>query len=152
MKCPFCSHAESKVVDSRVSSGQDVIRRRRECETCVRRFTTYERVEEVLPMIVKKDGRRELFDRRKLMSGLRRATEKRPIAMETLEGLIDAIERELIDLAEKEVLSHLIGEKVMIALRKLDPIAYLRFASVYRSFQDLGEVQRELEALSVKGQ
>jgi transcriptional repressor NrdR len=148
MKCPFCTHSESKVVDSRNSVGHDVIRRRRECEGCTRRFTTYERVEEVLPMIVKKDGRREVFDRQKILSGLRRATEKRPIGVPELDSCVDAIERELMDLSEKEVASHVVGEKVMARLRSLDAIAYLRFASVYRSFSDIDQVARELEALA----
>ena len=109
MKCPFCSHLESKVTDSRVATAGDVIRRRRECESCARRFTTYERVEEVLPLVVKKDGRREMFDRQKLLAGLRRACEKRAIALDRIEAIVDAIERELIDSGDKEVSANLVG-------------------------------------------
>ncbi len=148
MKCPFCSHAESKVTDSRVASAGDVIRRRRECEKCERRFTTYERVEEVLPLVVKKDGRREMFDRQKLLSGLRRACDKRAIPLEKLEGIVDAIERDLIDSGEKEVSAQSVGERVMVHLRGLVPIAYVRFASVYRSFRDLDEFREELDRIA----
>ena len=148
MKCPFCSHLESKVTDSRVATAGDVIRRRRECEECARRFTTYERVEEVLPLVVKKDGRREMFDRQKLLSGLRRACEKRAVPLEKLEAVVDGIERDLIDSGEKEVLATRIGERVMTHLRALDDIAYVRFASVYRSFRDLDEFREELDRLA----
>ena len=147
MKCPFCSHLESKVTDSRAATAGDVIRRRRECEGCARRFTTYERVEEVLPLVVKKDGRREMFDRQKLLAGLRRACEKRAIAMDRIEAIVDAIERELIDSGEKEISANLVGEKVMHNLRTLDDIAYVRFASVYRSFRDLEEFRLELDKI-----
>ena len=148
MKCPFCSHLESKVTDSRVATAGDVIRRRRECEQCARRFTTYERVEEVLPLVVKKDGRREMFDRQKLLSGLRRACEKRAVPLQKLEEIVDGIERDLIDSGEKEVPSPRIGERVMSRLRALDEIAYVRFASVYRSFRDLDEFREELDRLA----
>jgi transcriptional repressor NrdR len=148
MKCPFCSHVESKVIDSRVSTAADVTRRRRECEKCERRFTTYERVEEVLPLLVKRDGRREMFDRQKLLSGMRKACEKRPISLERIETAVDRIERDLIDSGEKEVPATSIGERVMHALRQLDDIAYVRFASVYRSFRDLDEFRAELEKLA----
>ena len=148
MKCPFCAHLESKVTDSRVATAGDVIRRRRECEGCTRRFTTYERVEEVLPLIVKKDGRREMFDRQKLLSGLRRACEKRAVPLQKLEEIVDGIERDLIDSGEKEVPSPRIGERVMSRLRALDEIAYVRFASVYRSFRDLDEFREELDRLA----
>jgi len=148
MKCPFCSHLESKVTDSRVATAGDVIRRRRECEGCTRRFTTYERVEEVLPLVVKKDGRREMFDRQKLLSGLRRACEKRAVPLEKLEEIVDGIERDLIDSGEKEIPSPRIGERVMTRLRSLDDIAYVRFASVYRSFRDLDEFREELDRLA----
>lgn len=147
MKCPFCSHADSKVTDSRVTTAGDVIRRRRECEGCERRFTTYERVEEVLPFVVKKDGRRELFDRQKVLAGLRRACEKRAVPLERLERVVDTIERDLIDSGDKEVRSDGIGERVMTQLRAVDDIAYVRFASVYRSFHDLKELRSELDAL-----
>jgi transcriptional repressor NrdR len=125
-----------------------VIRRRRQCEACERRFTTYERVEEVLPLVVKKDGRREAFDRTKLLSGLVRATEKRAVSIGQLEALVGSLERELIDLGEKEVPSGTLGERVLGPLRALDEIAYIRFASVYRSFKDIEELRGELDRLS----
>jgi len=139
---------ESKVIDSRVSTAADVTRRRRECEKCGRRFTTYERVEEVLPLVVKRDGRREMFDRQKVLAGMRRACEKRPISLEQIESAVDQIERDLIDSGDKEVVSTAVGERVMNHLRKLDDIAYVRFASVYRSFRDLDEFRAELEKLA----
>lgn len=148
MKCPFCSHVESKVIDSRVSTAADVTRRRRECEECGRRFTTYERVEEVLPLVAKRDGRREMFDRQKVLAGMRRACEKRPISLEQIEAAVDQIERDLIDSGDKEVAAISVGERVMTHLRKLDDIAYVRFASVYRSFRDLDEFRAELEKLA----
>ncbi|MBK6698098.1 MAG: transcriptional repressor NrdR [Myxococcales bacterium] len=148
MKCPFCSHVESKVIDSRVSTAADVTRRRRECEKCQRRFTTYERVEEVLPLVAKRDGRREMFDRQKVLLGMRKACEKRPISLETIEGAVDQIERDLIDSGDKEVSATSVGERVMRHLRRLDDIAYVRFASVYRSFRDLDEFRAELEKLA----
>lgn len=148
MKCPFCTHVESKVIDSRTGAAGDVTRRRRECESCGRRFTTYERVEEVLPLVVKKDGRREMFDRQKVLSGMRKACEKRAIALPRLEAIVDEIERDLIDSGEKEVPATLVGEKIMAHLRVLDDIAYVRFASVYRSFRDLNEFRLELDALA----
>jgi transcriptional repressor NrdR len=148
VKCPFCSHQESKVIDSRLSAAGDVTRRRRECESCARRFTTYERVEEVLPLVVKKDGRREMFDRQKVLAGLRRACEKRAVPLEKLEGIVDAIERDLIDSGDKEVPAKAIGERVMAQLRLIDDIAYVRFASVYRSFRDLDELRGELDRLA----
>jgi transcriptional repressor NrdR len=148
MKCPFCTHQESKVIDSRLSAAGDVTRRRRECEQCARRFTTYERVEEVLPAVVKKDGRREMFDRQKVLSGLRKACDKRAVPLERLEQVVDTIERELIDSGDKEVPAKSIGEKVMTHLRRIDDIAYVRFASVYRSFRDLDELRGELDRLA----
>jgi transcriptional repressor NrdR len=148
MKCPFCFHLESKVTDSRAAATGDVIRRRRECERCERRFTTYERIEDVLPMIVKKDGRRELFDRQKVLSGVRRACEKRNVPLERMEQITDEVERELIDSGDKEVQSLSVGEKVMIRLRGTDDIAYVRFASVYRSFRDIEEFRTELDRLA----
>jgi transcriptional repressor NrdR len=148
MKCPFCAHLESKVTDSRVAAAGDVIRRRRECEECARRFTTYERVEEVLPLVVKKDGRREIFDRQKLLAGLRRACDKRAVVSDKLEAIVDTIERDLIDSGEKEVSAKSIGERVMTQLRALDDIAYVRFASVYRSFRDLDELREELDRIA----
>jgi len=120
MKCPFCAHLESKVTDSRLSAAGDVTRRRRECESCVRRFTTYERVEEIVPLVVKKDGRRENFDRQKILGGLRKACEKRNIALERIEAIVDQIERELIDTGEKEVGAQQVGERVMTHLCQLE--------------------------------
>ena len=148
MKCPFCGHLESKVTDSRAGTAGDVIRRRRECETCTRRFTTYERVEEVVPLVVKKDGRREAFERQKVLSGLRRACDKRAVPLERIEHIVDAIERELIDSGEKEVASEKVGERVMKHLREVDPVAYVRFASVYRQFKDIDELRSEIDQLS----
>jgi transcriptional repressor NrdR len=147
MKCPFFSSVENKVIDSRLSQGDEVTRRRRECDSCERRYTTYERVELVLPMVVKKDGRRETFDRLKVMAGLRRACEKRPISSEQLDRLVDTVERELVELADKEVEASVIGEKLMRLLKDLDQVAYVRFASVYRSFKDIHEFMAELSRL-----
>jgi transcriptional repressor NrdR len=147
MKCPFCGSVENKVIDSRLSQGDEVTRRRRECEACARRFTTYERIEVVLPMVVKKDGRREPFDRLKVLAGLRRACEKRPIASEKLDQLVDKIERELVEPGDKEIESSRIGEAVMLNLKELDQVAYVRFASVYRSFQDIHEFMNALSNL-----
>jgi transcriptional repressor NrdR len=136
------------VTDSRTATEKDVIRRRRECESCDRRFTTYERVEQVLPLVIKKDGRREVFNQAKILSGLVRATEKRAISIETLEQIVGTLERELIELGDKELPSEQVGERVMHHLRGLDEIAYVRFASVYRSFKDIGELREELDRLS----
>ncbi|MBI4355249.1 MAG: transcriptional repressor NrdR [Candidatus Omnitrophica bacterium] len=147
MKCPFCGHLEDKVIDSRESGEGDVIRRRRECLKCSKRFTTYEAVEELRLMVVKKDGRREPYDRKKLMSGLLKACEKRPVAVEQLETLIDQLERDLSRHYEKEVDSRAIGERVMERLHALDPVAYVRFASVYREFKDANQFMRELKEL-----
>ena len=147
MKCPFCTELENKVIDSRLSNQGAVIRRRRECLACSRRFTTYERVEEILPMVVKKDGRREAFDRAKVVAGLQLACQKRPVSAEQLEAVADGIERRLQEMGEKEAASSLIGEAVMRELSKLDEVAYVRFASVYRSFKDLGEFMSELKEL-----
>jgi transcriptional repressor NrdR len=148
VKCPFCSHLESKVIDSRLSTVGDVTRRRRECESCARRFTTYERVEEIMPLVVKKDGRRETFDRRKILGGLRKACDKRAVSLEQLDALLDAVERDLIDSGEKEVSAQRVGERVMAELRKVDEVAYVRFASVYRSFRDIDEFMTELESIA----
>ncbi|MBI5694480.1 MAG: transcriptional repressor NrdR [Nitrospirae bacterium] len=147
MKCPFCGHIEDKVVDSRLSTDGEAIRRRRECEGCNRRFTSYERVEEIMPMVVKKDGRREPFDRQKVLSGLKKACEKRPISMATLESAADEIEKRLLDGAEKEIASRQIGEEIMKRLHELDEVAYVRFASVYREFKDINEFMKELKDL-----
>ena len=147
MRCPFCGHTESSVVDSRVSTTGELTRRRRSCDGCQRRFTTYERVEEILPTVVKKDGRRERFERQKLVSGLRIACNKRPVSVEQIEAITDAIERDIQEREEKEIASSLIGEKVMARLREADEVAYVRFASVYRSFRDIDEFLAELGKL-----
>jgi transcriptional repressor NrdR len=147
MKCPFCGTLDNRVIDSRLSQGGEVTRRRRECDACSRRYTTYERVEQVLPLVVKKDSRREPFDRMKILAGLRRACEKRPVSSEALEQLVDKIERELVETGEKELSSSLVGERIMDGLRDLDQVAYVRFASVYRSFKDIHEFMAELSDL-----
>ena len=147
MKCPFCGHQEDKVVDSRSSADGVSIRRRRECLACAKRFTTYEHVEEQPLMIIKKDGRREPFDRHKLLAGLVKACEKRPVSMDDLERLVDELERELSQQFEREVSSREIGERVMKKLHTLDPVAYVRFASVYREFKDVEQFMRELKDL-----
>src|SRR5262245_19023654 len=147
MRCPFCRTLENRVLDSRLGKEGDAVRRRRHCERCGRRFTTYERVEDALPMVVKKDGRREPFDRAKIVSGLTRACDKRPVSIETIEGLVDRIGRLLQETGEKEVKSQVIGEVVMRELHELDAVAYVRFASVYRSFRDVHDFMRELEDL-----
>ena len=152
MRCPFCQAIEDKVVDTRPSDSEQVIRRRRECNSCARRFTTYERVEEVLPLLVKKDGRREPFDRTKLLAGMKKACQKRPVAIEALEAKVDEIERKLVELGEKEVPSSKIGDAALAGLRELDDVAYVRFASVYLSFKDAGELMREVQrVLASKG-
>lgn len=149
MKCPFCGSVENKVIDSRLSQGDEVTRRRRECEACARRFTTYERVELLLPMVVKKDGRRESYDRLKVMAGLRRACEKRPVSTDQLESLLNRMERDLVEAGDKEIDAAKIGEFVMRELRDLDQVAYVRFASVYRSFKDIHEFMAELSHLLI---
>ena len=147
MKCPFCGHREDKVIDSRESEEDDYIRRRRECLKCERRFTTYERIEGISLMVVKKDGRREPFDRKKILAGLTKACEKRPISTETLEELTDTIERTLQKRFDKEVQAKQIGEELMHRLHELDEVAYVRFASVYRQFKDLNEFMGELKEI-----
>lgn len=147
MRCPFCNHTEGKVVDSRASKEGDCIRRRRECLKCGRRFTTYERIEEVAQMVIKKDGRRENFDRWKLKSGILKAVEKRPVSLEQVDALIDEVERDLFNTNEHEVTTKSIGEVVMSKLRQLDEVAYVRFASVYRQFKDLNEFMSELKVM-----
>jgi transcriptional repressor NrdR len=147
MRCPYCAHLEDRVVDSREAQEGQATRRRRECLGCARRYTTYERVEDVLPHVVKKDGRREAFDRRKIVEGLLRACQKRPVSREQIDDLVSAVERRVQELGEREVPSHVVGEAVMEKLRALDPVAYVRFASVYRAFEDLGEFMSELEGL-----
>jgi len=147
MKCPYCANLEDKVVDSRLAAEGTSIRRRRECLKCERRFTTYEHIEEIPLMVVKKDSRREPFERKKILAGLVKASEKRPISMERLEQLVDEIELTLQRNYEKEVNSKEIGELVMKMLQGLDEIAYVRFASVYRQFKDVGQFMKELRGL-----
>jgi len=148
MRCPFCGHLEDRVVDSREAQDGQATRRRRECLSCARRFTTYERIEEVSPAVVKKDGRREAFDRAKLVRGIEQACQKRPISAEQIEALVSGVERQLQEAGEKEVPSRVLGEKVMARLRELDPVAYVRFASVYRAFEDVGDFMSELAGLA----
>lgn len=152
MKCPFCGNIEDKVIDSRISTEGDTIRRRRECLKCQKRFTTYERLEEAPLMVIKKDGRREPFDRKKLLAGILKACEKRPIPMEKIEAMIDEAERNLQKNYEKEVSSANIGELVMKQLHDLDEVAYVRFASVYRQFKDINQFMKELSSLLKEGQ
>lgn len=147
MKCPFCDNIEDKVIDSRTSREGSAIRRRRECLKCGKRFTSYERVEDIIPMVIKKDGRREPFDRVKILTGLKKACEKRPIGMETLEGVADSIEKKLIGMGIKEIQSTWVGEEVMSSLKELDKVAYVRFASVYRQFKDINELMNEVKTL-----
>ena len=147
MKCPYCADLDNKVIDSRLSQGGEVTRRRRECAGCTRRYTTYERVEESLPLVVKKDGRREPFDHGKILAGLKKACEKRPVPADAIEAIVDRIERDLAESGDKEVLSTAIGERVMQKLREVDEVAYVRFASVYRSFRDIQEFMDEMNVL-----
>jgi len=150
MKCPFCNYMESKVLDSRMSKEMDTIRRRRECLKCAKRFTTAERVEEGLPLVVKKDGRREVFDREKILGGLKKACEKRPISITNLEKIVSRIEYNLLEKSEREIKATEIGEMVMDELKTLDEVAYVRFASVYRQFRDINEFMSELTRLLLK--
>ncbi|GIW44625.1 MAG: transcriptional repressor NrdR [Candidatus Binatia bacterium] len=147
MKCPFCHDMRNHVIDSRLSKDGHSIRRRRACEHCGRRFTTYERVEEMLPVVVKKDGRREAYDRQKVLAGLKKACEKRPVSTAAIEQVADRIEQLLQERGEKEVPSSAIGEAAMRELHRLDQVAYVRFASVYREFKDVDEFMRELQRL-----
>jgi len=144
MKCPYCSNMESRVIDSRLAKDGANIRRRRECEKCAKRFTTYEQVEANIPLIIKKDGRREEYNRVKLVQGISKACEKRPISIETINSLVDKVERSLQELERSEIESSVIGEKVMDELHALDEVAYVRFASVYRSFKDINQFMNEL--------
>ena len=148
MKCPFCDDVEDKVVDSRMAKEGEVIRRRRECLSCKRRYTTYERVEETMPAVVKKDGRREPFDRGKIVSGLKKACEKRPIGTATIESVTDRIEKRIQDMGETEIVSTAVGEEVMRELSQLDQVAYVRFASVYREFKDIDQFMDEIKTLA----
>jgi transcriptional repressor NrdR len=145
MKCPFCSEINNKVIDSRLSKDGRTIRRRRECIECSRRFTTYEKLEDVLPMIVKKDGRREPFSREKIISGIRSACQKRPVSATKIEEFVDSLELHFQELGKKEIESNEIGERVIKMLREWDEVAYVRFASVYRQFKDIREFMAELE-------
>ena len=147
MRCPFCNNTDAKVVDSRSSKEGDAIRRRRECLHCAKRYTTYQRIEEVAQMVIKKDGRREQFDRWKLKAGILKAVEKRPVTLDQIEGLIDEVERKLFGTTEREVSTVLIGEAVMDKLKGIDEVAYVRFASVYRQFKDLNEFMNELKTM-----
>jgi transcriptional repressor NrdR len=147
MRCPFCAHLEDKVVDSREGKDGRVIRRRRECLKCAKRFTSYERIDEIPLMVIKKDDRREPFDRNKIMAGLRRACEKRPVSTAAMEAVTDEIEQMLQDSPEREIPTVAIGEKVMERLRAMDTVAYVRFASVYRQFQDVDQFMRELKEI-----
>jgi transcriptional repressor NrdR len=147
MRCPFCTSAEDKVIDSRQSKDGREIRRRRECDGCNRRFTTYERIEDALPTVIKSDGRREPFDRNKLERGLRQAARKRPLSIEHIQDLAEAVERELCESPRKEIPSQAIGEAVLPRLRALDQVAYVRFASIYRDFRDIDEFMSELADL-----
>jgi transcriptional repressor NrdR len=148
VKCPFCDELEDKVVDSRMAKEGEVIRRRRECLGCKRRYTTYERVEEILPVVVKKDGRRESFDRNKILVGLKKACEKRPISIGTIEAVTDRIEKRIQGMGETEIESRVVGEEVMKELHQLDQVAYVRFASVYREFKDIDQFMDELKTLA----
>lgn len=147
MKCPYCGQLENKVIDSRLSQDSHAIRRRRECNGCRRRFTTYEKVETSLPLVVKKDGRREQFDREKVKSGILRACEKRPVSADAIESFVDELERRIQERGDRELESRVIGEEVMRYLHGLDDVAYVRFASVYHSFKDLNEFMSELQDL-----
>jgi len=151
MRCPFCNYTEDKVVDSRATAEGSAIRRRRECLKCGKRFTTYEYIEEVSLMVIKKDGRRQPFDRKKLLAGIIKACQKRPISMEKMEELATQVEHTLQKKYEREVPSSKIGELVMEKLRTLDEVAYVRFASVYRQFKDVGQFMNELKEILSKG-
>ena len=150
MKCPYCNTIDDKVIDSRISRTGEAIRRRRECLSCEKRFTTHERVEEMLPLIIKKDERREPYARHKILDGLKKACQKRPISIEVLEETADKIEQELMDRGAKEIKSSELGEKMMGVLHDLDAIAYVRFASVYRSFTDITDFMKEVKKVLPK--
>jgi len=147
MKCPNCGHLENKVVDSRLNKECTIIRRRRSCESCGQRFTTYERLEVNMPMLIKKDGRREPYDREKIVSGLKKACEKRPVSMSEIDEFVDSLEKKLQDMGEREVSTQWVGERMMEGLAQLDEVAYVRFASVYRQFKDINEFMDELTGL-----
>lgn len=147
MKCPYCSILDNKVIDSRTSKDGRTIRRRRECISCGRRFTTYEKLEDVLPMVVKKDGRRETFDRKKITEGMRKSCQKRPISTTRIEEFVDSLEVYFQELGKKEIESKEVGERVINMLKEWDEVAYVRFASVYRQFKDINEFMTELEGI-----
>jgi len=147
MKCPFCGEIDNKVIDSRLSKDGSVIRRRRECIVCSRRFTTYEHIEEIPIMIIKKDDRREVFNREKVRTGILKACEKRDISINVIEEFLDELERDLREIGEKEIPSHSVGEKIMAKLHEMDAVAYVRFASVYREFKDVNDFVSELKSL-----
>jgi transcriptional repressor NrdR len=151
MKCPYCGYADTKVIDSRIGKEGNNIRRRRECMQCERRFTTFERVEEIMPLVVKKDGRRQPFERLKVIAGIQRACEKRPVSIATIEKIVDELERQLQESGEREVDSSRIGKAVMEALHDIDEVAYVRFASVYRQFKDINEFMAELKEILAQG-
>ena len=145
MKCPYCTEVDNKVIDSRLSKDGRTIRRRRECLTCSRRFTTYERLEEMLPMVIKKDGRRETFDREKIIKGIKNSCQKRPVSVTKIEEFVDTLEVYFQELGKKEIDSKEVGERVIRNLKDWDEVAYVRFASVYRQFKDINEFMTELE-------
>ena len=147
MRCPFCHSTQNKVIDSRPSREANAIRRRRECLNCLRRFTTYEQVEETMPLIIKKDGRREPYQRAKLYEGIKKACEKRPVSIDLVEQFLDDLEREMLESGQREMPSASLGERVMVQLRDLDEVAYVRFASVYRHFTDATDFMKEIRQL-----
>ena len=147
MKCPYCGDLANKVVDSRLNKEQTITRRRRLCESCERRFTTYERLEVTMPMLIKKDGRREAWNRDKVVEGLKKACEKRPVSVAQIEEFVDSLERELQDMGKREIVTKIVGERVMEGLHKIDEVAYVRFASVYRQFRDINEFMDELKIM-----
>ncbi len=147
MKCPFCTDLDNKVIDSRLSKDGTVVRRRRECISCRRRFTTHERVEDIMPVVIKKDGRREILDKRKLLSGVQKACSNRPVSMDDIEDLVDRVERYFQDRGDKEINCNEVGEIVMRELHQLDEVAYVRFASVYRQFKDINDFMTEVKEL-----
>lgn len=150
MKCPYCHHLENRVIDSRLGKDGNDIRRRRECLSCKRRFTTHERIEEIMPMIIKKNGSRERFDRDRVLVGIQKACQKRPISAEEIEEVVERVEELLRGKGEKEISSSVIGEKVMKELHGLDEVAYVRFASVYRSFRDITDFMSEVKELIIR--
>ena len=147
MKCPYCGHLGNRVVDSRMNKDYTITRRRRLCDACERRFTTYERLEVAMPMLVKKDGRREAWDRHKVVEGIRKACQKRPVSLERINEFVDGLEKRLQDMSKREIPVTVIGEQVMEFLRQEDEVAYVRFASVYRQFKDLNEFMAELKTM-----